>query len=105
MDGIKTLFNKYKYPVIILVLGLLMMLVPGKEKHSVPDNDEASMLRSVLAACDGVGDVDVIISDKGVVIVCEGANDARVRLDIIRAVSAYTGFGTDRITVLQMTNY
>ena len=63
------------------------------------------MLCSVLSACEGVGEVKVIISEEGVVVVCEGANDAKVRLDIIRAVSSYTGFGTDRITVLKMTYY
>ena len=39
---------------------------------------------------------------QGVVIVCEGAGSARVRLDIVNAVSAYTGFGSDRIKVLGM---
>ena len=33
---------------------------------------------------------------------CEGAESARVRLDIVNAVSAYTGFGSDRIKVLSM---
>ena len=35
-------------------------------------------------------------------VVCEGAGSARVRLDIVNAVSAYTGFGSDRIKVLGM---
>ena len=105
MAGIKELINKYKYPVIILVFGLLMMLVPGKSETIPSENDQASMLRSVLAASEGVGEVKVIISSEGVVVVCEGANDAKVRLDIIRAVSAFTGFATDRITVLKMTYY
>ena len=105
MVGIKELLNKYKYPVIILAVGLLMMLMPGKAENTAEQNDEAVMLCSVLSACEGVGEVKVIISEEGVVVVCEGANDAKVRLDIIRAVSSYTGFGTDRITVLKMTYY
>ena len=41
-------------------------------------------------------------SDEGVAVVCEGASSARVRLDVVKAVSAYTGLGSDRIEVLGM---
>ena len=46
--------------------------------------------------------MSVLYSDEGVAVVCEGAGSARVRLDIVNAVSAYTGFGSDRIKVLGM---
>lgn len=39
---------------------------------------------------------------KGAVIVCDGASSPEVRLGIIKAVSAYTGLGSDRITVMGM---
>ena len=38
----------------------------------------------------------------GAVIVCEGAERAAVRLNIIEAVSKVTGLGADRISVLKM---
>jgi len=38
----------------------------------------------------------------GAVIVCEGANSAEVRLAISKAVSDFTGLGTDKITVISM---
>jgi len=37
-----------------------------------------------------------------VVVVCEGADSAAVRLRVTEAAAAYTGFGSDRITVLKM---
>ena len=39
----------------------------------------------------------------GAVIVCEGADSAQVRLQVTQAVSAFTGLGSDRITVLSMS--
>ncbi len=38
----------------------------------------------------------------GAIIVCQGADSATVRLDIIDAVSRITGLGSDRISVLKM---
>ena len=105
MGEIKRLLIKYKYPVIVLAVGLVMMLMPSSSKDKVPDNDKAALLCTVLSASEGVGKAQAIMSENGVVVVCEGANDAKVRLDIIRAVSAYTGFGSDRITILKMVYY
>lgn len=39
---------------------------------------------------------------KGVIVVCEGAEDPAVRLDMITAVSKVTGLGADKISVLKM---
>ena len=58
----------------------------------------------ILSSSDGVGEAKVLISDSGVVVVCTGADDASVRLDIIRAVGSYTGFGADKITILKMAD-
>lgn len=38
----------------------------------------------------------------GAVIVCQGADDAAVRLAVVEAVSKATGLGADRISVLKM---
>lgn len=38
----------------------------------------------------------------GAIVVCEGADSASVRLDIIQAVSKITGLGADNICVLKM---
>ena len=39
---------------------------------------------------------------KGAVIVCDGADNAGIRLKVINAVSALTGLSSDRITVMKM---
>ena len=39
---------------------------------------------------------------QGALVICEGADSAAVRLDILNAVSAVTGLGSDRITVVKM---
>ena len=39
---------------------------------------------------------------RGALVVAEGAGDATVKLAIIQAVSALTGLGTDRVTVVKM---
>ena len=37
---------------------------------------------------------------RGALVVCEGAGDPAVQLEVIRAVSALTGLGTDKISVV-----
>lgn len=39
---------------------------------------------------------------RGAVVVCQGADSAAVRLNVIEAVAAVTGLSSDRITVLKM---
>ena len=42
------------------------------------------------------------LSGNGAVVVCQGADDAQVRLNVTNAVAAYTGLGSDKITVMKM---
>lgn len=39
---------------------------------------------------------------RGALVVCQGADSARVRLDVVEAVKRVTGLSSDRITVLKM---
>lgn len=97
------LLDKFKYPLLILVLGVILMLLPtGSAKSEEAEGDER--IQQMLSSVEGVGEAQVIISDNGVVVVCRGAENATVRLDIIRAISAYTGFGSDRITILKLAD-
>lgn len=107
MEEVKNKLNKlekYKYPFLILIIGVILLAAPvsGNIDHKEPD--EAELLCRVLACSQGVGNAEVIVSENGVVVVCMGANDPQVKLDIICAVSSYTGFTSDRITVLKMSN-
>lgn len=40
---------------------------------------------------------------RGALVICEGGDNAQVKLEVIRAVGALTGLGTDKITVTKMT--
>ena len=99
-EKVKTLLDKYKYPLIVLAAGILLMTVPtgGKEDESGTE----SPFREMLCAAEGVGRAEVLVSEKGVVIVCDGADSAEVRLKILRCVKSYTGFGSEKVTILKM---
>lgn len=97
--------KRYRAPLLVLLLGLLLMMLPsgGKDKAQViPEENES--LAGVLSSTKGVGESRVLLSENGVVVVCEGAENASVRLDIIRAVGSYTGFSSDRITILKLAD-
>lgn len=104
-EKLKKQIDKYKYPLLALLLGLVIMLVPiGKSGTDKSDNnaaDDEIRLETVLQKCEGVGEAKVLLSENGAVIVCQGAEDPEVRLSIIKAVEAFTGFTSDRIQVLK----
>lgn len=152
-----TIFQKYRFVVLILLVGILLMLIPGKKgtQESIvtaqPGPEQPGIeerLEEILSQIDGAGKVSVfvgveegeltvyqqnediendgsgqfdtvIITDgdrvqsglvqqvlppkyQGVIVVCQGAQKASVRLSIIEAVAKVTGLGTDRISVLKM---
>lgn len=105
MEELKKRLAKYKYPAIILLIGIMFIIMPAGTKSAEPElKGEAELLKEILSKSEGIGRLDVIMSDKGVVVVCDGANDANVRLNIIRAVSSYTGFTSDKISILRMAD-
>lgn len=152
-----SLVQKYKYVALVLVVGIALMLIPGREKTQEipPDTQETvnqpdieQRLAQILSQIDGAGKVSVFVSVEegelvvyqqdedvntdgsgrfdtvtvtdsnrtqsglvqqvippkyqGVIVVCQGAQKASVRLNIIEAVAKVTGLGTDRISVLKM---
>ena len=97
--------SKYKYLLFLLLLVLVLLLWPtgsGGVQEQAGRTEPEARLETVLGEISGAGRVSVLYSDEGVAVVCEGASSAQVRLDIVNAVSAYTGFGSDRIKVLGM---
>lgn len=96
--------DKFKYPLVVLIIGVVLMLLPSGSTVSGSVSEEEPMAL-LLSSTQGVGESRVLISENGVVVVCQGAENARVRLDIIRAVSSYTGFTSDKITILKMADY
>ena len=91
-------------PLLILMFGILLMLVPsgGEKKQQSADGDR--LFAELLSECRDVGKTKILISESGVIVVCEGAAKASVRLDILRAVYSYTGFGSDKVTILEFTH-
>ena len=100
LEAILKKLDQIKIPLLILAVGLLLLLMPSGGRKE-PVNDSNSDLQSILSSARGIGQAQVLISENGVVIVCDGADDASVKLDILRAVGSYTGFGSDKITILK----
>ena len=116
LTALRAWAGKYKYPLAALLLGVALMLLPlGSSTRDAPAAAEAgsrvsvqSEMESVLAAFEGAGRLRLMLSTEpegkrwaGAVVVCEGADSAAVRLELTRAVSALTGLGTDRITIVK----
>ncbi|MBR4548653.1 MAG: hypothetical protein IKO83_01885 [Oscillospiraceae bacterium] len=92
----------FKYPFMILLIGVVLLMLPSHQEAAWDGNTAEKALEEVLAVSSGVGRVRVLVSDNGAVVVCEGAEKAAVRLNILRAIGSYTGLGSDRITILEM---
>ena len=150
-----TKIEKYKYPLLVLALGLMLACFPrsGQQQEepaqaadpvtvTIGQESMDARLESLLSQIDGAGQVRVMLtlsageetvyqSDTdsqrsstvlydvgsseealvrqvlpevylGAVVVCQGADDARVRLAVVQAVSALTGLGADQICVIKM---
>ena len=94
---------KYKFPLIVLIVGLLLLSIPtGSTKSSTNggENSDEQRLSAVLESSKGVGNAYVLISEHGAVVVCDGAADPEVKLRVVKCVEAYTGLGCDEIQVL-----
>ena len=96
--------DKFRIPALVLVLGLALMLLPGLGSETKESVGPEEKLQALLCETSGVGEARVLLSDSGVVVVCRGADDAAVRLDMIRAIRSYTGFGSDKITILKLAD-
>lgn len=77
MEYIKQSFDKYKYILLICLLGILLTLIPSKSSAKKTDSDSAVMseyissaqeietsLEELLSNIDGVGRVDIMITMK-----------------------------------------
>lgn len=150
----KEVWRKYKFAVCVMLVGVLLLLLPGKssgaaeERASQQSTVDVSVSKAEEDLCEilrevhGVGAVRVRLSlqateehiyvkdegetvlvnrgsgtqdalerkivypiYQGAIIVCTGADDAAVQLQIIEAVRQYTGLRTDQISVLPMKQH
>ena len=161
MEKAKALWRKGGAVWLVILAGLVLLLLPGKEKApDEPEKDEEEFmdaseleerLSQLLSQVEGAGKVEVLLSPaagqskilardedvreqndgketaaetvvisrgsdgeetvtlqlcaevyRGAVVVAEGGEDPAVVLALTRAVSAVTGLGADRITVMKM---
>ena len=102
-DKLRQIILKYRYPLLILLLGVVLMLSSGRSyaQTEKPEGSAEERLQELLAATEGVGEARVLISESGVIVACRGADDAQTKLNILRAVNSFTGFGSDKITILK----
>ena len=151
--------SQYKYVLLIIGVGILLMLLPTQSEtkqesdltgQAKTDASVEVKLEQILSQIRGVGKVRVLITEQtgsetvyqvdedrtegdgslrlkketvivsgggiqsgliqtvtpptylGAIIVCQGAGSPEVRLAVTNAVSAVTGIGMDRISVLEM---
>lgn len=103
---------KYKYVLLVLVIGAVLIALPtggtddqtaAGETETASLTGEEARLERALGEIEGVGEVRTLLSPYGAVVICEGGGSAGVRLEITKAVSVYTGLGSDKITVLRMS--
>ena len=101
MAKLQQILSKVKYPLLVLALGIVLMLLPAYKAPKTQD-EESLTLCQALTRTQGVGESCVLISENGVVVVCDGAESAQVRGEIYAAVRSYTGFSSDKVTILKM---
>lgn len=158
-EDVLLLVNKYKYILIILLMGVILLLTPEKQEPIKMDEadqiqtnvDLQEALTDILKKVEGAGDVAVLLTEKrgeeilyqmdenhtfgantdtvtrktlivsdesradkglirqinppilqGAVVVCQGANDPKVKLAVVDAVMQATGLPSSEICVLKM---
>ncbi len=102
-------FGRYKYVLLVAAVGLALLLWPsgsgsnGAERTYAARTGETDQerLAALLSHMEGVGRAEVLLSEKGAAVVCQGADSASVRLDVTNAVRCYTGLGADEIVIFK----
>ena len=101
--------GRYKYVLLVAAVGLALLLWPsgsgsnGAERTYAARTGETDQerLAALLSHMEGVGRAEVLLSEKGAAVVCQGADSASVRLDVTNAVRCYTGLGADEIVIFK----
>ncbi len=94
-----------RYVLIVAVVGLLLLLWPTGDGIAGGDSlseGEEARVETILSRIEGVGEAELLLSEKGAVVVCQGADDAGVCLRVTQAVRCYTGLGADKVQIFKM---
>lgn len=101
---------------LVIALGLILIFLGGRKDTPVSE-DADGIEERIAAACsevEGVGECEVFLyfapGDSreeqvvSVIVVCEGADSAEVRLCLTSMLSSFFGIGTNRIRIEKMKN-
>lgn len=103
---LKELVGRWKYVLLVAAVGLVLLLWPSDDLASgepALEQSEEARLETLLYNMEGVGQVEVLLSEKGAAVVCQGADSGSVRLAVTETVRCYTGLGADKIAIYKMT--
>lgn len=104
---------------IALALGLILIFLGGRSRDDIDTEVEVSTEERIAAACssvEGVGQCSVYVyyspaaSSRGeqnvesVIVVCDGADSATVRLRLTEMLSSFFGIGTNRVRIEKRKN-
>ena len=92
---------------VMLTEQLARETVYQTDEEETNDTDRRSVRRETVLVSGSNGENGLVKTVNppvylGAIVVCQGADDPTVRLNVAKAVSAVTGISTDRITVLRM---
>lgn len=121
LSGLKKLFSKenkrsqkIKDVLILGALALALVFVvwqtfykeDAKLVSTITQSENEAKLCGILSKIDGVGEAEVMIYEengvKSVVVVCEGANNLSVVLDVREAVCAALGTEATAVKIYQL---
>lgn len=108
----------YKYVLLVIAVGLILLLWPNAPPSSVDADEKTpstttqqgsaattpleSALGEQLNRIEGVGRAELLLTDNGALVVCDGALDAGIRMKVLEAVSSVTNLSYDKISVIKM---
>lgn len=92
--------------LLTLESGMTYQYQTDEQIHRRPDDLELDR-QTVLTEDNSGREVPVTVKTtypayKGALVLCQGADSAAVRLNVVHAVSALTGLGSDKISVIKM---
>jgi len=96
-----------EWMLLAVCLTLMLMLLLRDEENVLTATELETRLEATLSCVEGAGQVRVLVNEGetgvlGVLIVAEGAQDLRVRLELEQAAHSILGVELERIEVLRM---
>lgn len=107
-EGSKELLERigrFRYVLVVAAVGLVLLLWPSggsSTAGAAAEATEEERLEALLSSMEGVGQAEVLLSESGAAVVCQGADSSTVRFAITEALRCYTGLGADKIVIFKM---